>query len=505
MDNQDFTIRYFSDQASSSGSTDEAAEETKDPLSEPALPPEPEVAEPTRPVDDPTIVGAMPAEVAEVIARHAAQPPAARRPDEQEAESAASRRLPAPPANTDAAQWQHQHQYPGQYQQPGQQLPVIGRQAQGHHASETGQQWRARQPFPDAHGVAVSRPGSDGESSAPLQIASWAAASEGSLTPAWASEATRHLRHDDLVKTRRIPAEEGWRHAVYVGTGHLVNLGAGPAERLQRERQAQIAGNIPGNYQVAVLSIKGGVGKTRTTAGIGTVFAMYRNEPVIAIDANPTYGALGRVVDPRATSTIREYHADGEEIQKRKYTDTYPQSRARTGQNPQGLEVLAGNQNVANPLGLTADVFNTTLARTRRFYQLALIDCGANVEHEVMPAVLRAANALVIVGTANFDGAAAAEQTIDWLAARGKHDLLRRSVVVLNDVYDCAEKKFVTAVTHSLEQRVGAVKFVPFDEHLRDGAVLDFDALRKPTRLAYTEIAAWVAEGFPTPGGVSPR
>ncbi|MGW4101434.1 nucleotide-binding protein [Mycobacterium sp. NPDC004974] len=501
MDNQDFATRYFSDQASSGDNADEAAEGKKDPLTEPALPPEPEVSEPSRPVDDPTIVGPMPAEVAEVIARHAAQPDTARRPDQRQAEAPASRRLPAPPATAEGAPWPQQ--YPGQYQQPGQHQPVNGQQ-QAHQGSQTGQ-WHARQPYPDAHGVAVSRPGSDSETAAPLQIASWAAASNGSLTPAWASEATRHLRHDDLVKTRRIPPEEGWRHAVYVGSGHLVNLGAGPAERLQLERQAQIAGNIPGNYQVAVVSIKGGVGKTRTTAGIGTVFAMYRNEPVIAIDANPTYGALGRVVDPRATSTIREYHADGEEIAKRKHTDTYPQSRARTGQNPQGLEVLAGNQNVANPLGLTSDMFNTTLARTRRFYQLALIDCGANVEHEVMPAVLRAANALVIVGTANFDGAAAAEQTIDWLAARGKHDLLRRSVVVLNDVYDCAEKKFVTAVTHSLEQRVGAVKFVPFDEHLRDGAVLDFDALRKPTRLAYTEIAAWVAEGFPTPGGVSPR
>ncbi|WP_124713180.1 hypothetical protein [Mycolicibacterium nivoides] len=505
MDNQDFATRYFSDQAGSSDSADEAAEGKKDPLTEPALPPEPEVSEPSRPVvDDPTIVGPMPAEVAEVIARHAAQPDAARRADQRQNDAPASRHLPAPSANAEAAQWQYQ-QPPVQYQHPGQHQPVNGQQPQANQSSQTGQQWHARQPYPDAHGVAVSRPGTDSESSSPLQIASWAAASDGSLTPAWATEATRHLRHDDLVKTRRIPPEEGWRHAVYVGSGHVVNLGAGPAERLQLERQAQIAGNIPGNYQVAVLSIKGGVGKTRTTAGIGTVFATYRNEPVIAIDANPTYGALGRVVDPRATSTIREYFADGEEIAKRNYTDTYPQSRARTGQNPQGLEVLAGNQNVANPLGLTSDMFNTTLARTRRFYQLALIDCGANVEHQVMPAVLRAANALVIVGTANFDGAAAAEQTIDWLTARGKHDLLRRSVVVLNDVYDCAEKKFVTAVTHSLEQRVGAVKFVPFDEHLRDGAVLDFDALRKPTRLAYTEIAAWVAEGFPTPGGVSPR
>ncbi|CQD25038.1 hypothetical protein BN970_06836 [Mycolicibacterium conceptionense] len=205
MDNQDFATRYFSDQASRDDSADEAAEGKKDPLTEPALPPEPEVSEPSRPVDDPTIVGPMSAEVAEVIARHAAQPDTARRPEQRHAEDPASRRQPAPPATAEGAQWPQQ--YPGQYQQPGQHQVVNGQQ-QAHQGSQTGQQWHARQPYPDAHGVAVSRPGSDNESSAPLQIASWAAASSGSLTPAWASEATRHLRHDDLVKTRRIPPEE---------------------------------------------------------------------------------------------------------------------------------------------------------------------------------------------------------------------------------------------------------------------------------------------------------
>ncbi len=31
---------------------------------------------------------------------------------------------------------------------------------------------------------------------------------------------------------------------------------------------------------------------------MGTVFGQYRTEPVIAIDADPTYGTLGAVVDP---------------------------------------------------------------------------------------------------------------------------------------------------------------------------------------------------------------
>jgi MinD-like ATPase involved in chromosome partitioning or flagellar assembly len=115
-----------------------------------------------------------------------------------------------------------------------------------------------------------------------------------------------------------------------------------------------------------------------------------------------------------------------------------------------------------------------------------------------MEGVFSAVDALVIVGAMNFDGAVAAEQTIDWLATRNADELLRRSVVVLNDVYHCQNEKFVTTVCNSLGQRVGAVKTIPWDAHLRDGAVLDFDALRQPTRLAYVDLAAWLAQGFTT-------
>ncbi|WP_139830916.1 hypothetical protein [Mycobacterium paraense] len=96
---------------------------------------------------------------------------------------------------------------------------------------------------------------------------------------------------------------------------------------------------------------------------------------------------------------------------------------------------------MANPLALSAKLFTDTLARTQRFYQLALIDRGPDIEHPVMEAVFSAVDALVIVEAMNFGGAVAAEQTIDWLANRYAHELLRRSVVALNDVYHCDNKR----------------------------------------------------------------
>ena len=323
----------------------------------------------------------------------------------------------------------------------------------------------------------------------PPSTSPWGHSPDPGHAPQW--QAGQHLRVDDLVKSRKLPPDIGWRKTVYTLTGHLVNLGAGPAERRLRDQIAAIGTNIPGNYQIGIVSVTGGVGKTRTTAGIGTAFALYRTEPVVAIDANPTYGNLGRLIDPHATASIREFMEDTQMV-------AYPKARSYTGKNPKGLEVLAGNQNMANPLALSAKLFTDTLSRTQRFYQLALIDCGPDIEHPVMEGVFSAVDALVIVGAMNFDGAVAAEQTIDWLATRNANELLHRSVVVLNDVYHCKNEKFVTTVCDSLGQRVGAVKTIPWDAHLRDGAVLDFDALRRPTRFAYIDLAAWLAQGFTT-------
>jgi MinD-like ATPase involved in chromosome partitioning or flagellar assembly len=314
------------------------------------------------------------------------------------------------------------------------------------------------------------------------------------------AEAPARLRADDsnLVRSRKVPPAMGWRRAVWVGSAHAINLGAGAYEQALLDDRALIASNIPGNYQIAVLSVRGGVGKTAITAGVGTAFATYRTDQVIAIDANPTYGKLGRLIDPRATTSIAEFSRDDK-------ITTYPMARQHTGKNVQGLEVLPSNQNVSNRFQLSSAVFSATLARTRRFYQLALVDCGPEIEHEAMSAVIGAADALVIVGTMNYDGAEAAETTIDWLAARNKHDLLRRSVLVLNDIYNNAAKPFVEKVNQTLGKRVGSVATIPWDAHVRDAAVLDWNALRKPTERAYISVAATLAKGFPTAGTVQSK
>lgn len=306
---------------------------------------------------------------------------------------------------------------------------------------------------------------------------------------------SRQIQVNEVVRKRRPPATMGWRRAVYASTGHVLNLGAGPHERKLRDWTAQIKANIPGNYQIATVSLKGGVGKTRITASLGTLFAKVRGEHVIAVDTDTSYGGLGPFVDPEQVKTVREYLADDHAV-------THPLTRHYTGANGQGLEVLASHQNVASEFDFDDSALFATLGRTRRIFQLCLVD-SADIEKDVFKAVLSTSDALMIVGSCNAAGLLAVEKTVDWLAARRGHDLLERSVIVLNDSQRSVKQKFVSHVAETVGKRVRAVKVLPWDKHLRDADTLDFPALRKATQLALMELAAELACGFPTAGALT--
>ena len=50
-----------------------------------------------------------------------------------------------------------------------------------------------------------------------------------------------------------------------------------------------------------------------------------------------------------------------------------------------------------------------------------------------------------------------------------------------------------------------AVETVPWDAHIRDASVMDWEALRRPTERAYISVAATLAKGFPTAGTIQAR
>jgi MinD-like ATPase involved in chromosome partitioning or flagellar assembly len=282
----------------------------------------------------------------------------------------------------------------------------------------------------------------------------------------------------------------GWRKHVLTLTGGKVNLGLSPAERLRAEQVARARTPVRGSHRVAVISLKGGVGKTTTTAALGSMFANLRGDRVIAVDANPDRGTLSERVTRESGATIRHL------LEARDRVNRYGDVRAFTSQSSTRLEVLASDSDPGASSALSEQDYIDTLDTLERFYNLVLTDCGTGLLHDAMRGVLGLASSLVVVSSASLDGARSASATLDWLEAHGLGTLAKDAVVVISSVRPGGGIVDVMQLEDHFASRCREVVTIPYDPHLEAGSALDLDELNPSTREAYLELAAAVGEGF---------
>ncbi|PBA29491.1 ATPase [Mycobacterium intracellulare] len=294
-----------------------------------------------------------------------------------------------------------------------------------------------------------------------------------------------------LLRPVQPPPSDGWRLLLYKMSGGLINLGESPRASRYNNLVAQVNRPLRGSYRVAFLSLKGGVGKTTIAATLGATFASIRGDRVVAVDANPDRGTLSQKIPLETAATVRQLLHDAGTIER--YSDV----RRYTSKGPSGLEVLASETDPAISEAFSAEDYGRILDILERFYGLVLTDCGPGLLHSVMKSVLDRADALVVVSSASIDGARSASATLDWLDAHGHEDLVRNSIAVINGVRPRPGKVDMNKVIEHFSRRCRAVQLVPFDPHLEEGAEIDLERLRRPTREALTELAAIVADGFP--------
>ncbi|WP_084655219.1 MinD/ParA family ATP-binding protein [Nocardia altamirensis] len=356
---------------------------------------------------------------------------------------------PPPPPVT------HQPPPPPAYQPP----PPMGQQPQGPPSWQQGPNpHQPAQPFQPQH---VPAPGQPGHSVNDLNL---------------------------LKRARRAP-RSGWRRAVHKATGGMLNPGESAADVVFRDLVDRVNQPVRGDYRIAILSLKGGVGKTTTTVGLGSTFASLRGDRVIAIDANPDLGTLAHRVPRQTRSTVRNLLED-------QHISRYSDVRAHTSQAPSRLEVLASEQDPAVSEAFSEADYRKAISILQSFYNIILTDCGTGLMHSAMAGVLDMASSLVLVTSPAIDGARSASATLDWLDHHGYGKLVERTVVVVNASRRGASTVDLDQLRKLFLDRTRAVQVVPFDDHLAEGAEIDLELVSKPTRRALLELAAMVADDF---------
>ncbi|OOK75541.1 hypothetical protein BZL30_3896 [Mycobacterium kansasii] len=137
------------------------------------------------------------------------------------------------------------------------------------------------------------------------------------------------------------------------------------------------------------------------------------------------------------------------------------------------------------------------MLRLDRHFAISVIDCGSTMDAPLTQEVLRDLDALIVVSSPWADGASAAAKTMEWLSDRRLTDLLRRSVVVLNDSDGHSDKRTRSVLAREFVEHGQRVVEVPFDPHLRPGGVIDVrHELAPATRLKLLQIAAIIVEYF---------
>jgi MinD-like ATPase involved in chromosome partitioning or flagellar assembly len=296
--------------------------------------------------------------------------------------------------------------------------------------------------------------------------------------------------NDELGLIRQQPApQHGWRKLIHRASRGAINPGESERDISQRALIDQVNQPVHGDYGIAVLSMKGGVGKTTVTVGLGVTFASLRGDRVIAFDANPDFGTLAQRGPVETRSTVRDLLLDHD-------ISRYSDIRRHTSQGSSRLEILASERDPAVSEGFSEADYRSALHTLQRFYNIILTDCGTGLVHSTMAGILDEADALIIVAAPAADAARSGLATLDWLQHHGYARLVSDAIIVISSARPGPMPIDIGKFANNFLSRVRAVHGIPFDRHLAEGGEVSLDLMNRKTREAFMGLAATIADGF---------
>jgi MinD-like ATPase involved in chromosome partitioning or flagellar assembly len=266
---------------------------------------------------------------------------------------------------------------------------------------------------------------------------------------------------------------------------------AGPGRREQRRREwAQLIRRpLAAPQVIAVVSPKGGVGKSTTTALLGAALALVRGNQVVALDANPDSGNLAARLHQRPSLlSAHDLQRDAGRITR--YSDLRPYLTP----NASGLCAVRSDPEADIRLG--PGEYRRLLGLLSRFYSLVVVDLGTGLREPAFQAIAEAADAVVAVTGPGPDNADVLAAGLDWLS--GQYPSIFRTVTgVINQVPPAPRRADLKEITARLAGQVEDMVLLPRDPHLAGRGVVDWSRLSHRTQDACLELAAAVVDGLP--------
>jgi MinD-like ATPase involved in chromosome partitioning or flagellar assembly len=252
-------------------------------------------------------------------------------------------------------------------------------------------------------------------------------------------------------------------------------------ERLLGQQPAVSRPNV-----AAVVSPKGGVGKTTCAFVIGNLLADRLRLRVVAVDANPDFGTLAALAPDRLRSTrsLADLLTDIEQI------ETAAQLRSYVSALPSGLHLLGAPADAEVMARLGPEAYGELLALLGIFYELVLLDLGTGVAGRLAEFAIARADQVVLVTTPEWVTSAAVSAALEHV----EHE---RTTVACNKFYARGPGDVRELERLLRERRLHRSVAIRYDDQLAtmlDTATYHLDALERTTRMTIKRLGLAVAE-----------
>ncbi len=241
---------------------------------------------------------------------------------------------------------------------------------------------------------------------------------------------------------------------------------------------------------IAVISPKGGVGKSFLTYVIGNFLADVRGDKVVAIDTNPDFGTLADQVRDREQQTVSTLLQQVDAIKH------YSDLRRFTSKVDSRLEVLAAPADPDVMATITSEDYGVVNTQLRHYYDTVLFDCGTGFRDDITRFALGQADQVVLVSAPLFITTGIVIRALGYLDQVGVP--LDRVTLAINQVR--RESSLDLQYMHErFGSRLNAIVEIPFDMQLHqdmDRGEFSVQRTHPATRVAIKQLLAELAKQF---------